>query len=72
MIAGQEHDPPHADVRQPREQRAGVGTKRVGEMLDFYGSQVMLLIGGALLEARERLTQETAAFVETVKGYEYG
>ena len=41
-------------------------------MLDFYGSEVMLLIGGALLEARERLTQETAAFVETVKGYRYG
>ena len=47
-------------------------TERVGEMLDFYGSEVMLLIGGALLEARERLTQETAAFVEKVKGYRYG
>ena len=32
-------------------------------MLDFYGAEVMLLIGGALLEARERLTEETAAFV---------
>ena len=50
----------------------GMTTLRVGEMLDFYGSEVMLLIGGALLEARERLTQETAAFVETVKGYKYG
>ena len=50
----------------------GMTTNRVAEMLDFYGSEVMLLIGGALLEARERLTQETAAFVETVKGYEYG
>ena len=29
-------------------------------MLDFYGSDVMLLIGGGLLEARERLTEETA------------
>ena len=44
---------------------------RVGEMLDFYGANVMLLIGGALLEARERLTQETAAFVEKVKGHQY-
>ena len=47
----------------------GMTTDRVGEMLDFYGSQVMLLIGAALLEARERLTQETAAFVAEVKGY---
>ena len=50
----------------------GMTIHRVGEMLDFYGSEVMLLIGGALLEARERLTQETAAFVETVKGYRHG
>ena len=50
----------------------GMTTDRVGEMLDFYGCEVMLLIGGALLEARERLTEETAAFVETVKGYRYG
>jgi ribulose-bisphosphate carboxylase large chain len=50
----------------------GMTTKRVGEMLDFYGSQVMLLIGGALLEARERLTDETAAFVAEVKRHRYG
>jgi len=50
----------------------GMTTNRVGEMLDFYGSEVMLLIGGALLQARERLTQETAAFVAKVKGYRYG
>ena len=50
----------------------GMTTDRVGEMLDFYGSEVMLLIGGALLDARERLTEATAAFVETVKGYRYG
>jgi ribulose-bisphosphate carboxylase large chain len=46
--------------------------ERVAEMLDFYGSQVMLLIGGALLEARGRLTDETAAFVAEVQGYRYG
>jgi ribulose-bisphosphate carboxylase large chain len=50
----------------------GMTTNRVGEMLDFYGSEVMLLIGGALLDARERLIEATAAFVETVKGYHYG
>ncbi len=50
----------------------GMSRQRVAGMLDFYGSQVMLLIGGALLEARERLTEETAAFVAEVKGHRYG
>jgi ribulose-bisphosphate carboxylase large chain len=50
----------------------GMTIDRVGEMLDFYGSEVMLLIGGALLEARERLTDATAAFVVKVQGYQYG
>ena len=50
----------------------GITIPRVGEMLDFYGSEVMLLIAGAHLAARERLTPETAAFVETVKGYRHG
>jgi ribulose-bisphosphate carboxylase large chain len=50
----------------------GMTTRRVGEMLDFYGADVMLLIGGALLEARERLTDETAAFVAEVKRHRYG
>ena len=49
----------------------GMSHERVAEMLDFYGADVMLLIGGALLEARERLTEETAAFVDEVKGYRY-
>ena len=39
---------------------------RVPEMLEFYGTDVMLLIGGGLLAARERLTEETAAFVHKV------
>jgi ribulose-bisphosphate carboxylase large chain len=50
----------------------GMTIARIGEMLDFYGSEVMLLIGGALLDARERLTEETAAFVAKVKGHRYG
>ena len=50
----------------------GMSTDRVAEMLDFYGADVMLLIGGALLDARERLTEETAAFVKRVKDYRYG
>jgi ribulose-bisphosphate carboxylase large chain len=50
----------------------GMTTDRVGEMLDFYGADIMLLIGGGLLAARERLTAETAAFVKAVQAYRYG
>ena len=44
----------------------GMTVDRVPEMLEFYGTDVMLLIGGGLLAARERLTEETAAFVRKV------
>ena len=44
---------------------------RVPEMLDFYGADVMLLIGGALLEAREKLVEATTAFVAEVHKYAY-
>jgi ribulose-bisphosphate carboxylase large chain len=40
-------------------------------MLDFYGDDVMLLIGGALLEAPDRLVETTAAFVAEVHRYAY-
>src|SRR5256714_7368726 len=49
----------------------GMTTDRVREMLDFYGADVMLLIGGALLEARERLRDATSAFVAKVHGHGY-
>jgi len=50
----------------------GMTTDRVREMLDFYGVDVMLLIGGALLQARERLVEATAAFVREVHDYAPG
>jgi S-methyl-5-thioribulose 1-phosphate isomerase len=50
----------------------GMTTGRVVEMLDFYGADIMLLIGGALLEARGRLAEATAAFVSEVENYPYG
>jgi ribulose-bisphosphate carboxylase large chain len=49
----------------------GMTPARVGEMLDFYGADIMLLIGGGLLAARERLAEETAAFVAAVTQYRY-
>ena len=34
--------------------------ERVPEMLDFYGVDIMLLIGGALLETGPRLVEATS------------
>jgi ribulose-bisphosphate carboxylase large chain len=44
---------------------------RVPEILDFYGPDTMLLIGGSLLAAREHLTAETAAFTSRVAAHRY-
>jgi ribulose-bisphosphate carboxylase large chain len=50
----------------------GMTANRVGEMLDFYGADAMLLIGGGLLEARQHLVKATAQFVAAVESYAYG
>lgn len=50
----------------------GMRLDRVAEMLDFYGRDVMLLIGGDLLAARERLGEAAAAFATEVAGHRYG
>ena len=44
----------------------GMTLDRVPEILDFYGPDTMLLIGGSLLSAAGRLSEETAAFVARV------
>jgi ribulose-bisphosphate carboxylase large chain len=49
----------------------GMTLERVPEMLDFYGPDAMLLIGGALLAARERLAEETARFTKAVAQHSY-
>ncbi|HYB11181.1 MAG TPA: RuBisCO large subunit C-terminal-like domain-containing protein [Alphaproteobacteria bacterium] len=49
----------------------GMTLERVPEMLDFYGPDVILLIGGGLLAARERLTESTAAFTRSVQQHQY-
>jgi ribulose-bisphosphate carboxylase large chain len=50
----------------------GMTLGRVAEKLDFYGPDTMLLIGGNLLLARERLTEETTTFVRAVADHVYG
>jgi len=49
----------------------GMTPERVPEMLDFYGADTMLLIGGGLLVARDRIVEETRAFVTSVRTYPY-
>ena len=40
--------------------------------LAFYGADVMLLVGGALLSARERLAEEAARFSRRVAEHAHG
>jgi ribulose-bisphosphate carboxylase large chain len=50
----------------------GMSVQRTPELLDCYGRDVMLLIGGALLSAsRESLAEETACFVRAVAEHDY-
>jgi ribulose-bisphosphate carboxylase large chain len=44
----------------------GMTLTRVPELLAFYGPDVMLLIGGNLLQARDRLTETTREFITRV------
>ncbi|MDH4145170.1 MAG: RuBisCO large subunit C-terminal-like domain-containing protein [Acidimicrobiia bacterium] len=44
----------------------GMVVERVDEMVDFYGAEVMLLIGGALMMAGEGIEAAARAFVERV------
>ncbi len=47
----------------------GMTLARVPELLDFYGPDTMLLIGGSLLSAKGKLTEEAAAFAARVAGH---
>jgi ribulose-bisphosphate carboxylase large chain len=51
----------------------GMTVPRAPEMLDFYGPDVILLIGGALLLAPpEKLADEAAVFARVVAEHDYG
>jgi ribulose-bisphosphate carboxylase large chain len=49
----------------------GMTLERTPEILDFYGKDTMLLIGGNLLLARDRITEETQRFTRAVAGHNY-
>jgi ribulose-bisphosphate carboxylase large chain len=44
----------------------GITLDRIGELLDFHGRDTMLLIGGSLLLAKERITEAAAEFAQAV------
>jgi ribulose-bisphosphate carboxylase large chain len=50
----------------------GISIDRIDELLQFYGEDVMLLIGGSLLAARDRLTEAASQFVDRVAAYGKG
>ena len=50
----------------------GMILARTQEILDFYGADTMLLIGGNLLMARERIPEEAARFARAVAEHRYG
>jgi ribulose-bisphosphate carboxylase large chain len=71
QLAANARAPSH-DLRPSMPVAAGGMTlARVPEILDFYGPDAMLLVGGNLLSARERLTDEAAAFVRAVAQHAY-
>jgi ribulose-bisphosphate carboxylase large chain len=47
----------------------GMTLERTGEILDFYGEDTMLLIGGNLLMARDRIAAETERFTRAVANH---
>jgi ribulose-bisphosphate carboxylase large chain len=63
---------PHDGIKSSMPVAAGGMTvNRVPEILDFFGPDVMLLIGGNLLAARERLAEETTIFTNAVAQHRY-
>jgi ribulose-bisphosphate carboxylase large chain len=49
----------------------GMRLERIEELLDFYGPDTMLLIGGNLLVERERILERTRAFVDRVAAHRF-
>ncbi len=50
----------------------GMTLERVPEILKFYGDDMMILIGGGLLAAGDRLTEQAASFVAQVEALSAG
>lgn len=66
-IAQAARDPWHELERTLPVPAGGMTVERVAEMIADYGTEAMLLIGGALLAAGERLPERAHAFVAAVR-----
>jgi ribulose-bisphosphate carboxylase large chain len=66
-IADAARDPLHAWRPALPVPAGGLAVERVPELVDFYGRDVMLLIGGSLLMAGDDLAARTRAFVRAVE-----
>jgi ribulose-bisphosphate carboxylase large chain len=45
--------------------------ERTHEILDFYGPDTMLLIGGNLLQSREHIAEDAARFARAVADHRF-
>ena len=72
MLADQARSPGHGLKPSLPVPAGGMTLERTGEIIDFYGNDTMLLIGGNLLMARERITAETERFVRAVADHDVG
>lgn len=70
-LAARARDPWHGLAPAIPVPAGGMTTARVPEILDFYGPRTMVLIGGSLLEARDRLAAETASFTRAVAAHSF-
>ncbi|HUN39509.1 MAG TPA: RuBisCO large subunit C-terminal-like domain-containing protein [Acetobacteraceae bacterium] len=70
-LADNARQPDHGSRSSMPVPAGGMTLQRVPELLDFYGSDAMLLIGGNLLAARAQLTEATAAFTRAVAAHQY-
>src|SRR5262249_49738398 len=56
--------PPRASLPVPA---GGVAVERVTDLIEFYGQDAMVLVGGSLLAAGDRLAERARSFVDTVQ-----
>ncbi len=70
-LAESARHPAHGQAPSLPVPAGGISLDRVPEILDFYGPDAMLLVGGSLLLARERIAEATASFTGAVAGHFY-
>jgi ribulose-bisphosphate carboxylase large chain len=70
-LAANARTPGHGQLPSCPVPAGGMTLPRVAELLEFYGSDAMLLLGGSLLAAGAELVAATTAFSRAVSNYPY-